>query len=165
MIVFIEDINLIKYFNDPIIFNLSSYYSGYNSITNLITIASALSQNIVFGEFVQKPEFDIYYMNMIFSNKELFNSLMSVVHCAANGNNAIVLVKHDPFRDAIMESIIKLIQQRYGYQCWVLDSVDDLCCLSEPVFTPYGLLNMDEDLKRFNFKYDESYLEKYEGRL
>ena len=164
MIVFIEDINLVKYFNRAVIFNLSSYYSGYNNITNLITMANmSNTSEYLIAQYVDMPEFDINYMNYVFNNKDLFNSILSIVHCATDGNNAIVLVKHDPFRDAIMESIIKLIQQRYGYQCWVVDSVDDLSCLSEPTFTPYGLMNLDEDLKRFNFKYEN--IEKYEQTL
>ena len=83
MIVFIEDINLVKYFNRAVIFNLSSYYSGYNNITNLITMANmSNTSEYLIAQYVDMHEFDINYMNYVFNNKDLFNFSLEQIEIA-----------------------------------------------------------------------------------
>jgi hypothetical protein len=49
-----------------------------------------------------------------------------------------------------MESLIKLIQQRYGYNCWIVEDVDDIEVMTEQMLLPNGLLTLDGDIKQFN---------------
>ena len=101
-------------------------------------------------EFVQSVDFDIQYSAMIMNNQILFVKLMMILSNSYEGAISIVLVQHDFYRDAIMESIIKFIQQRYGYNCWVIEDPDDIIYINEPHYTPMGLLNLDADLQRFD---------------
>ena len=61
-----------------------------------------------------------------------------------------ILVQRDPYRDAIMESIIKLIQQRYGYNCWIIEDEDDLDVIREQQMFPEGIIALDNDIDRAN---------------
>ena len=116
MIVFTHDVNLIPFIsyscnNQPVeIFNLSSYYSGYYNITDLMTsIAPINNSGIPIPEFVQSVDFDIQYASAIMSNPVLFNLFMTFVCSSYEGNIAIILVEREPYRDAVMESLIKYI--------------------------------------------------------
>ena len=48
-----------------------------------------------------------------------------------------------------MESLIKLIQQRYGYNSWIVDSIEDIDSCKESTYTPEGLLTIEEDIKKY----------------
>ena len=156
MIIFIDNPGLISliqgYFNKPImVYNLSSLYSGYIDCTDLLTnIAPINNTAMPLPEFVQSVDFDIQYSAMIMNNQILFVKLMMILSNSYEGAISIVLVQHDFYRDAIMESIIKFIQQRYGYNCWIIEDPDDIYCINEPHYTPMGLLNLDADLQRYD---------------
>lgn len=156
MIVFIDNPNLIAQiqyqFNRPVIvFNLSSLYSGYISLTDLCTkIAPINNTGMPLSEFVQSVNFDLQYFSAITNDPNLFCKLLQIMSATYEGFIAIVLVQRDPYRDAILESLIKLIQQRYGLTTWVVEDLEDISCIKECSFTPYGLLTLIEDLKFFD---------------
>jgi hypothetical protein len=135
----------------PVILNLSSYYSGYINITHLITkIAPINNSGVPMPEFVNSYDFDMQYASSILSNSELFGSLINIMLRAYEGYLVCILVQRDPYRDAVMESLIKLIQQRYGYNCWIVEDVDDIEVMTEQMLLPNGLLTLDGDIKQFN---------------
>lgn len=155
MIIFIDNPELIQmiqgYFNKPInIYNLSSLYSGYIDCTDLLTNIATINTTMPLPDFVQSVDFDIQYAAMVMNNQVLFVKLMMILSNSYEGNISIVLVEHDFYRDAIMESIIKFIQQRYGYNCWVIENPDDIIYIKEPHYTPMGLLNLDSDLQKYD---------------
>ncbi len=151
MIVFTSNINLIPYINNAMIYNLSSYYSGYNDITKLITKIQIINNTeMLANEFIYSPYFDNIYYNSILNDHELFCCLLQLMMNVYNGNNAIVLISHDNYRDAITESLIKLIQVRYGYNCWEIENVEDLDILKETHFTPQGIQNLDADKQTYD---------------
>ena len=157
MIVFMDEPNFIPWLHsqfpnrDVVVFNLSSLYSGYPDVSDLITkIAPINFTGLPMPEFVNSPQFDFQYMNSIINTPNLFSQLMKIVGCTYEGQTVVILVQRDPYRDAVMESIIKIIQQRYGYNCWIVEDVEDIGCLYEPTFTPMGLLTLDHDLKVFD---------------
>lgn len=156
MIVFIDNINMINYINNPVIFNLSSFYSGYDNITSLMTSVSKTKLSPVnLTEYVETPQFDNAFMSMIFTNTLLFGDFMKIIMNAYEGYNVIILVERDAYRDMIMESLIKIIQLRYGYNCWIVEDFQDLECLSEPSFTPMGIINLDNDKKLLDKLYSD----------
>lgn len=158
MIIFTSNTNIIQFINSPIVYNLSSFYSGYENITNLITKIPAFNNtSIPVNEFIYSPEFDNMYANSLLNNAVLFNDFIKIVINACSSNNVIVLIAHDDYRDAITESIIKLIQIRYGYNCWEVEGIEDVECLRESFFTPYGLLALDEDKKKYDELYNNGY--------
>ena len=101
------------------------------------------------NEFIYSPDFDRMYAQGVFNNDELFTDFLKIILNATLGN-VVILISRDPYRDAITESIIKLIQVRYGYNCWEAEDVEDLECLRESYFTPYGILALDQDKRRFD---------------
>jgi hypothetical protein len=160
MIVFMDNPNLIPYLQSRFqkrnvaIFNLSSLYSGYIDATDLITKISPINNTgLPMPEFVNSIQFDIQYMNSIINTPELFYQLIRIVDISYEGNIVIVLVQRDPYRDAVMESLIKLIQQRYGYNCWIIEDQYDLDCIMESTFTPMGLMTLDQDIKLYDDLY------------
>ena len=75
-----------------------------------------------------------------------FNPQTGEVTNPYQGTNVIILISHDEFRDAIVESLVKMIQLRYGYNSWILNTIDDLEYIKESDFTPEGLLVLDNDI-------------------
>lgn len=153
MIIFTSNINILQHVGNAVVYNLSSYYSGYGDITGLITKIHVFNPTpLPANQFITLPEFDNIYANSVLQSNELFYDFIKIMINSLEFN-VIVLVSHDDYRDAIMESIIKLIQVRYGYNCWQVESIEDLECVKESFFTPYGILALDQDKKRFNELY------------
>lgn len=142
-------------FNRPVvIYNLSSLYSGFIDATDLLTNLSSINYTgMPMPLFVESVEFDIQYMASIMNNPNLFGKLMMILSNSYEGHIVVLLVQRDPYRDSVMESLIKLIQQRYGYNCWIVEDPEDISCIKEDEYNPYGLLTLNEDLR----KYDSSY--------
>lgn len=141
---------------DPVILNLSSLYSGYINITHLIAKISPINNTaLTMPDFVNSIEFDMQYASAVLSNSELFGSLINIMLRAYEGYLVCILVQRDPYRDAVMESLIKLIQQRYGYNCWIIEDPDDIEIMSEQMLLPNGLLTLDSDIKQYNQMYSK----------
>ena len=150
MVIFTSNINILQRINNAVVYNLSSYYSGFENITGLITkIQIFNTTQLPPNEFIYSPQFDSIYANNVLQNNELFYDFIKIMINALE-YNVVILVAHDPYRDAITESIIKLIQVRYGYNCWEVDDLDDLSCIKESFFTPQGILTLDQDKLRFD---------------
>lgn len=156
MIIYIDSPELIQYiqyqFNRPtMVFNLSSLYSGFIDLTDLCTqIAPINNTGMIIPEFVQSINFDIQYASAVINDPNLFCKLLMILSATYEGSIAIVMVQRDPYRDAIMESIIKFTQQRYGIISWIVEDPEDLFCIHETPFTPNGLITLIEDLKKFD---------------
>jgi hypothetical protein len=143
-------------FNRPVaIFNLSSLYSGFLDATNLITSVSKVETpygtSMPIQDYVNTAEFDMYYLSYIFNVEDTFKSFMAIMSYAYEGILTCVLVSRDMYRDAITEALIKIIQQRYGYNCWLIESdMEDLLSIHEETFTPMGLTILHDDLEKFD---------------
>ena len=166
MIAFMDNpeyANLLRYKfpgRDPAILNLSSLYSGYINITHLIAKISPINNTgLSMPEFVNSVEFDMQYASAVLNNPELFGSLINIMLRAYEGYLVCILVQRDPYRDAVMESLIKLIQQRYSYNCWIIEDPDDIEIMSEQMLLPNGLLTLDADIKQYNQLYSKGMVE------
>lgn len=154
MIMFLDDVNLVNYIEDDpnniVIFNLSSYYSSYNDISTLLTNISPLNNTgLPINEFVYSPSFDEQYMQTLFSNEDMFTIFMKLIAFAYEGYTVVVLVSRDEYRDAVMESIIKIIQERYGFLCWIVYDAEDLRSIEDTSPSTGGLITLDNDLARY----------------
>lgn len=168
MIIFLEDLKLIPLIeawfgmsykgfdntiSDKIVkFNLSSFYSGFIDVTNLATIANSIcyARSVHPDVFIDLFDFDIQYANAIINDDTTFISLMNIIRNSMNGNICIVLVHRDKYRDAVMESLIKLIQQRYNIQSWIINDVEDIEYLKDDSPNYIGLENYDYDSMRYD---------------
>ena len=142
-----------KFNKTPIkVYNLSSLYSGYESITCLMTNMKQLLMpgGITINDYVYTPQFDVAYANLIMSTDIMFEAFMKIMVPVDQGSIVFILVHRDDYRDAVMESIIKFIQERYGYHSWIMEDIDDVECIKEGSFSPYGLINLDEDKRHYD---------------
>lgn len=165
MIIFTDNPQYIPYINQRIgnpyaVMNLSSLYSGYDNVTDLITKLETFNNtNMPMPEFVQSVEFDRQFASSLMNDPVLFSNLMKIMLCCREGYTVIILVQRDWYRDAVMESLSKFIQQRYGYNTWVVQDPDDIECIHECWFTPMGLLALDEDILRYGMMYSNGMAE------
>lgn len=131
--------NVIKY-------NLSSLYDNIPTL-NLLTAVGRIPDEIIEGD-CSTPEFDMSYSNYVINNKEAFNQLMSIIYPVYQDPQTLVqiLITQSKFRDALTETLAKLIQQRYGYNTHFIYNVEDMIYIEEPDFSIPGLFRMDQDL-------------------
>ena len=82
MIIFTSNVQLLPYIDSCMVYNLSSYYSGYESVSRLITKVSVCNTNpnVPINEFIYTPEFDVAYANNVFNDPELFIDFMKKLH-------------------------------------------------------------------------------------
>lgn len=149
-----------------IIFNLSSYLEGYQRLR----LQPPMS--------VYNPEeqvFDMNYANFLLNNDVAFYDLMQIVLNLYDGRNIYILYNiDDDYNELIAESLLKFIQQRYGYNYYIIQSYEDLDFIisndTNSNFTINGIYNLDIDKKRYienNIKGFESNGVKFipEGQL
>lgn len=160
MVIFCSDKNILnmlcnKYCNRRIkIFNMSSYFSNpiYIDASSLVKLTSMIqiSNNNMINFVSQDKMFDMYYADLILNNKECFMTFMNIMSSSFEGDICIILVYRDNYRDAIMESLIKLIQQRYHYNCWIVEDIDDIEILKESTSDTIGLMCLFNDCNKFD---------------
>ena len=64
------------------------------------------------------------------------------------------MVYREPYRDAVMESLIKLIQQMYAYNCWIIEALEDIDLLNDNGYDTIGLMNLFQDVQRYDQYYN-----------
>lgn len=133
--------------DNSMIFNLTSMKLGdYPNLKLLIP------PNEV-GQFTGK-DFDIAYMQYIMGNDFVFKEFFDIVYCLYIGKDVYVLVSDNDWSENLVESLFKLIQQRYGYNGFKVNCIDDYYFnfnkkyISEFDHT-YGIYNLDLDKERY----------------
>ena len=51
----------------------------------------------------------------------------------------------------LIESFLKFIQQRYGINATLIESLEDINCLEFVEFSDFGIMNFDEDRERWSY--------------
>lgn len=128
---------------NTIIFNFTSLAERYPNRLDLIP-PNSLGANT-------ERDFDINYMNWIFYNNAQFVALMQIINNLYNGMDVFLAISKDDWSMMTVESLLKLIQQRYGINSIIINTYEDLEYAEDSVFEPYGLLNLDQDLERYQF--------------
>lgn len=149
MILFIKDPSLIniirdKYRKEVMVYNFTSMYSGYETLV-LAYVNDLADPGRPINTFIDNIEFDLKYSDKMINNPRYFIDMMRIIVPAYQGINTILLVHRDPYRDSLMEALIKFFSVRYGYRSYIVDDVEDLDVINEPNFTPYGLIQLDAD--------------------
>lgn len=131
-------------------YNLSSYYNDAASLDALIPPTPIVTQSVVSGDCID-PGFDIEYHKYIFENPNAFNQFMGIIIPAYMNPDTLVqiMIQSSNLRDVITESLLKLIQQRYGYNVYIVNELDDFIYTDESDFSIPGLFSLDEDLARW----------------
>lgn len=94
-------------------------------------------------------DFDIVYAQWIFANDYVFFDFMRIIYSIYQGKDVFILI--DDVFDQLNESLIKLIQQRYGYEAYKVESLEDYMYADNSNFSEIGLLNLDIDKDRLSY--------------
>ena len=135
----------IKFGGKGVMYNLSSMREGFISLQALIP------PNTI-GRLTDR-EFDIAYANYIMSNDTLFCIFFQIVYNLYIGKDVFIIVSTEDWSENLLESLLKLIQQRYGYNAVLINTEADYLYAATSMnfgFVPgYGIFNLDQDKERF----------------
>lgn len=140
-----EEVLSLKFAGSGVVYNLASFKEGYN------TLHSLLPPNNL-GVFTDR-DFDIAYANYIFNNDNVFCEFFQIIYNLYLGKDVFIIISSNEWAENILESLLKLIQQRYGYNAVKINSDDDYIYarnFMEFKFEPFGLYNLDQDKERFS---------------
>ena len=131
---------------ETVVYNITSMKEGLYRL-NLVPPNSM-------GHMIDK-DFDIAYANYIMSNDAIFYDFFKIIFDLYLNHDVLLLYSDDQWSENMAESLNKLIQQRYGYNCVRINSFDDYVYARmniEDGFNPeYGILNLDQDKDRFAY--------------
>lgn len=133
---------------DCIIFNLTSLVEGFPRLVYLIP-PNTLGK-------LSGRDFDLAYASYVFENDLPFRDFFAIIYNLYIGNDVFIVVSDSDWSENLIESLLKLIQQRYGYNANRIDSYEDylyFCtCKSNSDFNPYfGIMNLDMDKERYAY--------------
>ena len=135
----------IKFGGKGVMYNLSSMREGFISLQALIP------PNTI-GRLTDR-EFDIAYANYIMSNDTLFCIFFQIVYNLYIGKDVFIIISTEDWSENLLESLLKLIQQRYGYNAVLINTEADYLYAVTSMnfeFAPgYGIFNLDQDKERF----------------
>lgn len=135
----------IKFGGKGVMYNLSSMREGFISLQALIP------PNTI-GRLTDR-EFDIAYANYIMSNDTLFCIFFQIIYNLYIGKDVFIIVSTEDWSENLLESLLKLIQQRYGYNAVLINTEADYLYAATSMnfgFAPgYGIYNLDQDKERF----------------
>lgn len=129
-------------------FNLSSYYTSMPTLEALVQLPQNAFEELTKDE----NNFDQIYQQYIFTNDIAFVQFMNLIVPISMQPDCMVqvLIQYSNYRDSILESLIKIIQQRYGYNSlYIVNTEEDLLYTEESDFSIPGLFVLDQDLKRW----------------
>lgn len=134
-------------------FNLNSYFMNLIDVTALMPSPNLLDR-IGDLEGLESQQFDNLYANEIMSDSSKFCALMRIMEWVAKVpyGIAVVLIEDSPFRNAIKESLMKFIDFRYGYPCFIVnDECEDLEFIAsvDSDFSIDGMINFTTDEERY----------------
>ena len=129
------------------VFNLTSMKEGYPALSRLIP------PNYI-GLFTDR-EFDIQYANYIMSNDYIFFEFFTIIYSLYSGEDVYIIVSNEDWSENLIESLLKLIQQRYGYNGTRINCFYDYINIKNSkyfdTFAPgYGIQNLDMDKERYS---------------
>ena len=131
------------------IFNLSSISEKGEKLFPLIP---PFPVNIF--EAAEEKTFDIAYAKYILENDKAFACLMKIIYSeyekSSDGIITYIMVESDDIRNIVTESLIKLIQQRYGINSNIVNELEDWDYVEASNFTITGLYNLDIDKERYS---------------
>ena len=129
-----------------IIYNLTSLREGYQRFQFLIP------PNTI--GYLTNREFDIAYYQYIMNNDIVFGEFFQIISALYNGNNVYIIISENDWSENLVESLMKVIQQRYGYNAGKINCYDDyLFMMNNKYYSEFdyrfGLGNLDSDKERY----------------
>ena len=100
-------------------------------------------------------EFDIRYANWLLQDSNAFIDLMQIVFSLYQGYDVFLLVSDDINLEAYTQSLLKFIQQRYGYNGFYITCIEDLFNAEDQVISGIGAVNLHDDKERLAYMLEE----------
>ena len=140
---YLKTISMNKFQETTTVYNINANTTDFTPL-NLMPPQEILSK-------IRNSEiFDQEYTNYIMLNDNVFVQFMCIMMSLAFGKDVILLVyKEESTFDPIVEVILKLIQQRYGYNYALLDDLSYLDEIQQVSFTTEGLVHYQQDFNRY----------------
>ena len=131
----------------------------YNTLDNRLVVLN-LNANVQcytrlnlmppLGMNTSSMEFDTQYVNLLLSDSNYFMQFMYIMNYLKNGCDVVLLIyNEDTVFNAITETLVKFIQQRYGYNYQFLNDVEDFNQWDQSSFTAPGIIQFDQDYLRY----------------
>lgn len=133
-----------------VIYNLLSIDSRAGVYQPIDILPSATQFNYTYDK-----DFDLRYLEFIFSDDYYFYEFFSkIIYNVYLGYNVYIIIERNDIFDNMVESIIKIIQQRYGYNSAIINDPEDIYYLNQDEsFSLAGLPNLDMDKERYSMLY------------
>lgn len=139
------------------------------SVKERFHIINLSSANITFGNsslfYVPKSDiesnmYDIEYANFILNNTQQRVEFLYLIHQLLLGNHVLIMIGNYPGMYEMAESLLKLIQTRYGYRGYFISNndIEDLS-MFESRFSVPGLMLFDQE----KVELDEIFLQQERG--
>lgn len=130
------------------VYNLTSMKEGYTRLNNLIPPNSL-------GKLTGR-DFDLAYADYILGNDMVFIEFFHIIYSLYIGTDVYIVVSENDWSENLLESLLKLIQQRYGYNACKIDSLEDYVYFSISAQIPefniyFGIKNLDMDKERYTY--------------
>ena len=103
--------------------------------------------------YLSDYDFDVAYYNWVLGNDYIFHQFFTIINNLYIGSADILLLfSNDPWSENLAESLLKIIQQRYGYNGVLINNIEDYIQANHMEFNfnrEYGLYNLDQDKQRY----------------
>lgn len=129
------------------VFNISSLYEGVNC-EYLKLLTPPVGTMVTTGD----RQFDINYYNYIMLNDPVFVQFFTIIYNLYLGIDVYLLVGDEDWQENLIEALLKVIQQRYGYNAIKINCEEDMfmAMSSNQDFDKcFGLYNLDMDKARY----------------
>lgn len=128
------------------VFNITSMKEG------LIRLPALIPPNSI-GRFTGR-DFDIVYADYILNNDIVFKQFFDIIYSLYIGTDVYLVMDETDWSENLIESLLKLIQQRYGYNAYKINCIDDYIQAENSTFMSdfnpfYGIQNLDIDKERY----------------
>lgn len=128
---------------NSVIININANITGFE----YLCLTPQISMNTL---DVCSAEFDGWYVSQIFNNDGLFMNFMKIMTYLRNGKDVVLLFyRASEIMDAMNESLLKLIQKRYGYNYQIVDANNGINYYDQSSFTVPGIIQFDIDDSRY----------------
>ena len=139
-----DEVLALQFAGQGVVYNLTSLREGFNNLRLLLPPREV-------GRCVDR-DFDIQYYQYILNNDYVFCEFFQIVYNLYLGIDVFIIASEEDWSENILESLLKIIQQRYGYNSVKIDTDEDYIFARNSMdfrFSPPGLYNLDQDKDRF----------------
>ena len=133
--------------SETVVYNITSFKEGLVKLNLLPPIDRRLCRD-------GGRDFDMYYAQWILCNDNIFFDFFRIIFDLYMARDVYLVMDSQDWSENILESLLKLIQQRYGYNAAYIDSFEAYIYAQNNMisqFEPtYGLMNLDQDKDRYS---------------